>query len=340
MRATQDFNYKVALASGLKSLQAGRLRQAEEQFRYLVQKFPAQDGGYRGLAKVLIELEDRPAALAALREGAAALAKGGAREQAIALLRDAIALDPADLATHRRLAAALWLAEDTQGAMTEVERYVHTHVAMSGVDHARSEIGYALERFGDHPRLGALASRFGVAMPEKVEEPAPKPQRQEDRVVPPDAAQVRSDGAPAVQVPTVDVPTADDEAAERHGASLPAASAHVSVAETATADDAATAEARAAELLARGDARAGEAALAAARAHLAEGHLAAASDLLLGLIASGVRMHEAQRMLIDVTRTLNKPALMRAKAALLAQALRLEGRTAQADEVDRLVEGV
>ena len=59
MRATQDFNYKVALASGLKSLQAGRLRQAEEQFRYLVEKFPGSPGGYRGLAKVLVELEDR-----------------------------------------------------------------------------------------------------------------------------------------------------------------------------------------------------------------------------------------------------------------------------------------
>ena len=54
MRATQDFNYKVALASGLKSLQGGRLRQAEVQFRYLVTKFPGADGGYRGLAKVLM----------------------------------------------------------------------------------------------------------------------------------------------------------------------------------------------------------------------------------------------------------------------------------------------
>lgn len=335
MRATQDFNYKVALASGLKSLQAGRLRQAEEQFRYLVQKFPAQDGGYRGLAKVLIELEDRPAALAALREGAAALAKGGAREQAIALLRDAITLDPADLATHRRLAAALWLAQDTEGAMTEVERYVHTHVAMSGVDHARSEIGYALERFGEHPRLGALANRFGVAMPEKAEEPAPDPEpepepaRREEPVSREVAPAVAQEPAPA-EPPPADWPRI---------AQLPASPTAAAPA-LVSADDAATAEARAAELLARGDGRAGEAALAAARAHIAEGHLAAASDLLLGLIASGVRMHEAQRMLIDVTRTLNKPDLTRAKAALLAQALRLEGRTAQADEIDRLVEGV
>ena len=44
-----------ALGSGLKSLQAGRLREAEEQFRYLTQKFPSTDGGYRGLAKVQAE---------------------------------------------------------------------------------------------------------------------------------------------------------------------------------------------------------------------------------------------------------------------------------------------
>jgi len=64
-----DFNYKVALASGLKSLQGGRLRQAEEQFLYLVQKFPSCDGGYRGLAKVLIEEDDRTAALRILLDG-------------------------------------------------------------------------------------------------------------------------------------------------------------------------------------------------------------------------------------------------------------------------------
>ncbi|MEK6619629.1 MAG: hypothetical protein AABZ26_01500, partial [Chloroflexota bacterium] len=107
MKAVQDFNYKVALASGLRSLQAGRLRQAEEQFRYLVSKFPRADGGYRGLAKVFVELGDRPAAVGTLRDGAAALAKAGERPAAIDLLREAVTLDPLDLAAHRRLAAAL-----------------------------------------------------------------------------------------------------------------------------------------------------------------------------------------------------------------------------------------
>ena len=55
MAAVQDFNYKVALASGLRELQAGRLRQAEQQFGYLCAKFPNAPGGYRGLAKVRME---------------------------------------------------------------------------------------------------------------------------------------------------------------------------------------------------------------------------------------------------------------------------------------------
>ncbi len=173
MRATQDFNYKVALASGLKSLQGGRLRQAEEQFRYLAAKFPGLDGGYRGLAKVLIELEDRPAAVAILREGASALAKAGQRDAAIALLRDALALDPLDHGSHRRLSAALALAGDLDGAVSELHRYVDGQLVVGNVDHARREIEYALERFGDHPRLRDLAQRNGIGG--AVEDAAPAP---------------------------------------------------------------------------------------------------------------------------------------------------------------------
>ena len=71
--ASKDFNYQVALKEGLKSLEQGRLRQAEQSFKYLVDKFPGAEGGYRGLAKVHFEEEDRAGALRVLREGAAAL---------------------------------------------------------------------------------------------------------------------------------------------------------------------------------------------------------------------------------------------------------------------------
>ena len=88
MPAVQDFNYKVALASGLRELQAGRLRQAEQQFGYLCAKFPNAPGGYRGLAKVRMEQADRPGALTTLRDGAAKLAKAGEHGGVVALLSD------------------------------------------------------------------------------------------------------------------------------------------------------------------------------------------------------------------------------------------------------------
>src|SRR5437870_13359503 len=107
--ASKDFNYQVALKEGLKSLEQGRLRQAEQSFKYLVDKFTGAEGGYRGLAKVHFEQEDRAAALRVLREGAVALSRSGERSAAIGLLREAVALDARDLSAHRRRAAALAL---------------------------------------------------------------------------------------------------------------------------------------------------------------------------------------------------------------------------------------
>src|SRR5258708_38812857 len=105
MAAAQDFNYKVALASGLRELQAGRLRQAEQQFEYLCAKFPASAGGYRGLAKVRMEQADRPGALPALRDGAAKRAKAQEHAGVISPLAEGPPLAPPGLAAHRRLAA-------------------------------------------------------------------------------------------------------------------------------------------------------------------------------------------------------------------------------------------
>lgn len=156
MNRSSDFNYKVALASGLRSLQGGRLRQAEEQFRYLIAHFPSADGGYRGLAKVLVEQEDGPAALHALLEGGAALAKAGERASAIAMYRDAVLLDPHDLAAHRRLAAALALSGDDDAAAAEYERYVRGSLDAGDPERARLESAYALERMPDNARIAEL----------------------------------------------------------------------------------------------------------------------------------------------------------------------------------------
>jgi thioredoxin-like negative regulator of GroEL len=165
VRAAQDFNYKVALASGIRSLEGGRLRRAEEQFRYLIAKFPEAEGGYRGLAKVLVQLDDSRGALATLVQGGAALAGGGERQGAITLLRQAIALDPQDLSAHRRLAAALSLSGAAAEAVAECVRFSQGEIAAQREDRARQEIAYALERFGPAPPLVALARTLGVRPP-------------------------------------------------------------------------------------------------------------------------------------------------------------------------------
>ena len=57
---------------------------------------------------------------------------------------------------------------------------------------------------------------------------------------------------------------------------------------------------------------------------------------LLQLIASGVADHDAQRLLVDVVRTLGKRDVAKAKCQLLVQALRLDGRDDLAAEVEQL----
>ena len=154
-----DFNYKVALASGLKGLQAGQPSKAEEQFRYLREKFPHAEGGYRGSAKVRTELGDADGALAMLREGAAALAKAGERSAAIGLLRDIVALAPLEVGAHRRLAAALILAGEPDAALAEYERFVRLALQEpGGSERARLEVAYAREQIGDSAALATIAA--------------------------------------------------------------------------------------------------------------------------------------------------------------------------------------
>src|SRR5207249_3457865 len=95
-------------------------------------------------------------------------------------------------------------------------------------------------------------------------------------------------------------------------------------------------EAAAARYLATRDPRAAGLALEAARYYIQQGHLDAASDLLLQLIAAGVADHDAQRLLVDVVRTLGKREVAKAKCELLAHALLLDGRNDLAAEVEAL----
>lgn len=342
-----DFNYKVALASGLKSLQGGRLRQAEEQFRYLVQHFPTADGGYRGLAKVLVEQEDRPAALRVLLDGGAALAKSDQRAAAIGLYREATTLDPHDLTAHRRLAAALALAGDQDQAAHEYVRYISAALSAGDAARAKLEAAYALERLPGNSEIAEAARTAGADAPAATAAPqtasfqAAAEISNDDR-----AALMRSAfGTPAeTPAPSAwEAPAASSSAWETAAPGAqwdtPAPRMPVEPAEPIAADaDPLAVEASAAQYLAAGDPRGGQHALEAARRHIADGRIDAASDLLLQLIASGIAPHDAQRLLLEVTKTLGRRDVAKAKVQLLVEALRLDGRTDLAAEVEQLAQ--
>ena len=363
MAAVQDFNYKVALASGLRELQAGRLRQAEQQFAYLCSKFPALPGGYRGIAKVRMEQADRPGALAALREGAAKLAKAGVHDGVVALLTEALQLDPLDLGAHRRLAAAHALAGEMDAAANEYVRYVGL-LAYSDPSGAQRDLRYGLDSLGALPGLVELATEMGIDTSALPPAPTPRlaasapataeplplggipgvPRRPRKELM--DAAAVdprfSTIGSPAAPEPAPEPEPAPAEPDPRAWAPAPPGPQRERVPEPAldASEDPLDADMRAADYIATGDPRAAQAALVAARHFIANGHTDAASDLLLQLIASGLADHQAQRLLVDVVRSIGKRDVARAKCALLAEALRLDGQAELAVEVERLAQAV
>ena len=425
--ASKDFNYQVALKEGLKSLEQGRLRQAEKSFKYLVDKFPGAEGGYRGLAKVHFEQEDRAGALRVLREGASALTKSGERSAAIGLLRQAVGLDPGDLATHRRLAAALALAGDTDASVQEYARYIRDLRDSGETARAKNEVAWAkgqLRGVAGVSTLDAIAdgAPSRPEEPAEIEEPSEETTRFAEREggtalrpqasdqwsstpradpartftpppAPPSAAtsddpwaapppltspqgttsaqqgrEITLENDPWAATPppirswTSDHQMADDadepiEPAQEQepevAESAPDTAAEEIVApppepvrdtwmarpengEPKAADDPVAVEAAAAGYLATRDPRAAGMALEAARHYIKEGNLDAASDLLLQLIAAGVANHDAQRLLVDVVRTLGKREVAKTKCQLLAHALLLDGRNDLAAEVEAL----
>ena len=342
-----DFNYKVALASGLKSLQGGRLRQAEEQFRYLVQHFPTADGGYRGLAKVLVEQEDRPGALRVLLDGGAALAKADQRATAITIYREAATLDEHDLAAHRRLAAALALAGDQDQAAHEYVRYITSALAANDQARAKLEAVYALERLPGNAEIAEIARSAGAEAPAPAPAapapaaPAPSDDREELlRSVFGTPAETTAASTWTAPVPTVpetrNAPAEGGRTASGSGAAVTAVESEPIFPDA----DALSVEAMAARYLASGDPRGGQHALEAARRYIADGRMDAASDLLLQLIAAGIAPHDAQRLLVDVTRNLGRRDVAKAKVQLLVEVLRLDGRTELAAEVEQLAQAI
>ena len=426
--ASKDFNYQVALKEGLKSLEQGRLRQAEQSFKYLVDKFPGAEGGYRGLAKVHFEQEDRAGSLRVLREGAAALIKSGERSGAIGLLRQAVTLDPGDLTTHRRLAAALALTGDTDASVQEYARFIRDLRESGETERAKNEVAWAkgqLRGVSGVSTLDAIADGTPSIRdePAAVDEPAQETTRFSDReggtalrpqaedqwatmprvepapsftpppapassgmsedpwAAPPPLTPSRSTSSgqhvreitlendPWATVPTPSIPSwnadhqmADEPEDRAEAVAEPDVAAEPEIAEAAVEEipeplpepvpdswmaapengepkadvDPEAVEAAAARYLATRDPRAAAMALEAARHYIKEGNVDSASDLLLQLIAAGIANHDAQRLLVDVVRTLGKREAAKTKCQLLARALLLDGRNDLAAEVEAL----
>ena len=167
------------LAAAAQLLADGKLRQAEEAYRQLATR-TGDVAAYQGLAQAAAALEDVPAALLALRDGATALTRSGDRAGAIRLLAEAVQLAPGDLAAHRRLAAAHANAGDTVSACDEYARFVDHALAEGDPRRAWLELTYGRETFGDAPALLRIADRLMPAglpavAPRPVAPPAPAP---------------------------------------------------------------------------------------------------------------------------------------------------------------------
>jgi hypothetical protein len=165
-------DHHLASAAAAKLFASGRLRQAETAYRELVSKHGDVDS-YGGLVRTLVSLEDRDAALVALREGAAAFARKNDRVNAIALLGIAVEIAPFDLASHRRFAAALANQGDLISACQEYSRFIDTALAQRDTRRAWLELTYGRETLGDLPQLLAIADRVAAAQGGAMPTPPP-----------------------------------------------------------------------------------------------------------------------------------------------------------------------
>jgi hypothetical protein len=165
-------HHHLASAAAAKLFASGKLRQAETAYRELVSKHGDVDS-YGGLARTLVSLEDRDAALLALREGAAAFARRNERVNAIALLGIAVEIAPFDLAAHRRFAAALANQGDLISACQEYARFIDTALAQRDTRRAWLELTYGRETLGDLPQILAIADRVAAAQGGAMPTPPP-----------------------------------------------------------------------------------------------------------------------------------------------------------------------
>ena len=98
--------------------------------------------------------------LEALKDGAAMMIQAGNRVAAMALLWSAVAIDPTDLASHRRLAATLASGGDIDGAADEYARYIEFMLPLGEVGRATLELSYGASMLGGHHALHEAAEKI------------------------------------------------------------------------------------------------------------------------------------------------------------------------------------
>ena len=154
--------HRLASDAAASLLASGRAHPAEVAYRQLVEKHGDIDA-YCGLARSQAAQQDIGAALTTLRDAAARFAQQGDRATAVALLLEAVAIAPSDLAAHRRLAAALANQGDLPSAVREYARFVDMALAEKDTRRAWLELAYGRETLGDLPALRAIVDRVAVA---------------------------------------------------------------------------------------------------------------------------------------------------------------------------------
>jgi hypothetical protein len=102
--------------------------------------------------------------LAALKDGAAMMIRAGNQVAAMALLWSAVAIDPTDLAAHRRIAATLAHGGDINGAADEYARYIEFMLPLGEVGRAALELDYGAKMLGGQPALREAAEKIVAAV--------------------------------------------------------------------------------------------------------------------------------------------------------------------------------
>jgi len=102
--------------------------------------------------------------LEALKDGATMMIQAGNRVAAMALLWSAVAIDPTDLASHRRLAATLASGGDIDGAADEYARYIEFMLPLGEVGRATLELSYGASMLGGHHALHEAAEKIVTAV--------------------------------------------------------------------------------------------------------------------------------------------------------------------------------